>query len=71
MNNLEESRKKINEIDKEMRELFLQRLKVVEDVARYKKLNNLNIYDEKREKEVIEKNIVQLINLCKVIIIHI
>ena len=38
MNNLEESRKKINEIDKEMRELFLQRLKVVEDVARYKKL---------------------------------
>lgn len=58
MNNLEESRKKINEIDKEMRELFLQRLKVVEDVARYKKLNNLNIYDEKREKEVIEKNIV-------------
>lgn len=50
------ARKEINEIDKEMAELFVRRMAAVKDVAEYKKANNLPIYDEKREAEVIEIN---------------
>ena len=50
------ARKEINEIDKEMADLFVKRMAAVKDVAEYKAENNLPIYDEKRESEVIEAN---------------
>jgi chorismate mutase/prephenate dehydratase len=53
---LEKARLEINEIDKEMAELFLRRMKAVEAVAEYKKANDLPIFDEKREAEVISRN---------------
>lgn len=49
-------RKEINEIDREMADLFVKRMAAVKDVAEYKAENNLPIYDEKRESEVIEAN---------------
>ncbi|MDO4378254.1 MAG: 3-dehydroquinate synthase [Erysipelotrichia bacterium] len=56
MNDLDKFRTEINEIDKQMTDLFERRMKCVREIAKYKKENNLPIYDENREKEVIEKN---------------
>ena len=57
MNSLDEARKKINEIDKEMARLFEERMKAVLEVLKYKKEHNLPVFDEKRELELIERNI--------------
>ena len=56
MSKLDEARKKINVIDKQMAELFEARMKASEEVAEYKKEQNLPLEDLKRESEVIEKN---------------
>ncbi len=56
MNELEQARKKINEIDQKMAELFESRMKAVETVASYKKAQGLPILDAAREEEVIRKN---------------
>ena len=55
-NKLKEAREKINQIDKQMAELFEARLKAVEAVAEYKKEHDLPIYDSVREAEVIKRN---------------
>ena len=57
MSLIDEARVKINEIDKKMVELFEERMKAVLDVLEYKKQHNLPVFDEKREIELIEKNI--------------
>lgn len=57
MNELEDCRKEIDEIDKELVDLFERRMNVAVRVAEYKKKNNLPIFNEAREKQVIEKNI--------------
>lgn len=62
MNELEACRKEIDEIDKELVELFERRMNVAVRVAEYKKKNNLPIFNEAREKQVIEKNIENLKN---------
>ena len=49
-------RKEINEIDKEMADLFVRRMKAVEEVAKFKKERGLAILDEARENEVIRQN---------------
>lgn len=56
MNELEEARKIINQVDKEMASLFERRMYASELVAKYKKEHGLSILDEAREKEVIDKN---------------
>ena len=53
---LENARKIINEVDLEMAELFVKRMKAVEKVYEHKKQFGMPIYDAKREQEVIEKN---------------
>ena len=55
-NSLENSRKEINRIDKEMARLFEERMKCVEAVAEYKKERGLAILDKAREDELIRKN---------------
>lgn len=57
MNSLDEARIKINEIDKEMAKLFEERMKAVLEVLKYKKEHNLPVFDEKREIELIARNI--------------
>lgn len=56
MNKLENARKEINKIDKEIARLFEKRMEQVKEVIAYKLENNLQILDSVREKEIIEKN---------------
>lgn len=52
---LAESRRKINEIDQKIADLFDERIRVSTDVARYKQETGKPIYDPEREKQVIER----------------
>lgn len=51
-----EARKTISEIDKEIASLFEKRMKAVEDVAEYKKVNGIPVEDSVREAQLIEAN---------------
>ena len=53
---LEEARKEINGIDREMAELFVRRMRASEAVAEYKSAHGLEILDPQREDEVIRRN---------------
>lgn len=55
-NNLDKAREIINQVDKEMAELFVKRMRAAEMVAEYKKERGLAIYDAIREEEVIRRN---------------
>ena len=57
MSLIDEARIKINTIDEEMIKLFEARMKAVLDVLKYKKEHNLPVFDEKREIELIKKNL--------------
>lgn len=56
MNKLEIARKQINEIDKEMADLFVKRMQAVKLVAEHKKEHGLPVLDASREEAVLEKN---------------
>ena len=53
---LDEARKIINEVDLQMTELFVKRMRAVEMVYEHKKELGLPIQDRKREAAVVEKN---------------
>ena len=55
-NLLTEAREKINRIDKQMAELFVQRMEASEAVAEYKKAHGLEICDPIREAELLRRN---------------
>lgn len=55
MNELENARQIINEVDTEMAKLFEKRMRAAEMVAHYKKENGLPILDSAREDEIISK----------------
>ena len=55
-NKLEEARKIINEVDAQMAELFVKRMRAAEMVFEHKKEFGLPILDQKREDAVIAKN---------------
>ncbi|MBR4887831.1 MAG: chorismate mutase [Clostridia bacterium] len=59
-NKLEEARKIINEVDAQMAELFVRRMRAAELVYEHKKEFGLPILDQKREEAVIEKNSAQI-----------
>lgn len=56
MNQLDEARLKINEVDKKIAALFEERMNAVEEVVAYKIENNMQVLDASREKELIQKN---------------
>lgn len=56
MRDLNEARKKIEEIDEAMAKLFEERMKASFDIALYKKENNLPVFDKTREEFLINKN---------------
>ncbi len=62
MDKLEEYRKEINNIDRELVHLFEKRMQIAIEIGKYKQENNLPILNEAREREVIEKNITYLKN---------
>ena len=51
---LKKLRNRIDQIDSELIKLLAERMRVVSDIASYKKENEISIPQEKREKEVIE-----------------
>lgn len=57
MNQLDKARQSINEIDKQMAELFEKRMETVEDVVAYKIENNMQVLDRSREKDLLIKNL--------------
>ena len=56
MEKLNDSRQKINEIDRRMTALFEERMQAAKEIAAYKKERGLPIYDAAREQTVIERN---------------
>ncbi len=61
MNNLENARNTINEVDEELILLFKKRMEASKIIATYKKENNIPILDEEREKILFKKNL-ELLN---------
>ncbi|MBR5218454.1 MAG: chorismate mutase, partial [Clostridia bacterium] len=57
MNELEELRKKIDEIDRELFPLFLERMEVCSQVADYKRKVGMSVLDSKREAEVLAEKV--------------
>lgn len=55
MDKLQEARRIISEVDTQMAELFVRRMRAAEQVAEYKKERGLPVFDGAREKEVLEK----------------
>lgn len=64
MNKLDNLRKEIDDIDKELIKLFEKRIQNVLRIGEYKKANNLPIFDKNREEQIIIKNISSLQNKC-------
>ena len=56
MTELEKARQTINDVDKQMAELFEIRMDAARIVAEYKKENGLKIDDFAREEQIIAKN---------------
>ncbi len=52
---LSKCREEINKIDDQMKELFLKRMEVVSEVAKYKIENKMPIFDAKREESMKER----------------
>ena len=59
---LNELRKYIDNIDRQIVNLIEERMKISVKVAEIKKKNNIAIFDPKREKEIIESKIESLEN---------
>ncbi|MCQ3907462.1 MAG: chorismate mutase [Mycoplasmoidaceae bacterium] len=57
MTKLEQARKQINRVDKQIVRLFEQRMMAVEEIAKYKMANHLPILDSSREKELLMQNL--------------
>lgn len=59
---LNHARNEINIIDKEIVQLLEKRFNVVMEIGKYKKENNIPIYDKEREKNVVKNCIDYLEN---------
>lgn len=55
MADIKECRRKIDKIDQEISQLLSERRGVLEQIAHYKKRNNIPIFDEDREQEIFNK----------------
>lgn len=55
MGKLEEYREQLSNIDRELAQLFLKRIKITKKIGHYKKEQSLDIFQPEREKVVIEK----------------
>ena len=56
MDKLQQARQEIDSIDKEMAQLFVRRMRAVEQVSEYKREHGLPVSDAAREEAVITKN---------------
>lgn len=60
MNQLEQARQKIDQLDRELSQLYEKRMACVKQVLAYKKDNGLPILDAKREQAVLNKHLTYL-----------
>jgi len=60
MNDLNDFRNKIDEIDNNIVKLLLERFAVVKEIAKYKKEHGLDVLQKAREAEVLKKIAVQI-----------
>lgn len=59
---LQELRKNINMVDKQIMDLFVQRLNIVKDICTIKEQHNISIEDKSREQDLLEYLYNSLIN---------
>ena len=52
---IKECRAEIDKINNEMLELFIKRMRLSEQVAKYKAENGLPIFDSEREKQILDE----------------
>ena len=57
MKDINETREKINVIDKEMTKLFCERMNLCKDIAEFKQANSMPVHDASREEAVINNNL--------------
>lgn len=57
MRDIKDIRKDIDNIDKDMKNLFFKRMELSKEVGIYKKDKNIPIYDPDREKEIIDNKL--------------
>ncbi len=57
MDEIEVYRNQIDQIDQEIRKLFIQRMETVAKVAKWKSVHNYPIFDPIRETALIQKNV--------------
>ena len=62
MNELEQARRQIDEIDAQMAALFEQRMQAVTMVAHHKAKTGMAVFDASREDAVVAKNVARLQN---------
>ena len=60
MKDLKYLREELDNIDKDMAELFEKRMEVIKDVKKWKENNNYPIYDASRESSMLDKNLKHL-----------
>ena len=56
MDNLDQIRSRIDEVDAQMTSLFEQRMELVREIFAYKTAHGLTIVDPSREEEIIRRN---------------
>jgi len=57
MENLQELRYKIDDIDTQIIHLLAKRCSIVQNIWLYKKSHNLPLWDQKRQKELLQANV--------------
>ncbi len=60
MRNLDEIRPDIDRVDRQLKDLFLERMRLVSEVGAYKKANHLPVKNESRENSLIEEKVKNL-----------
>jgi chorismate mutase len=55
MNDFNEFRDKIDQIDEKLRQLVRERMTLIKEIGQIKKEKNLKITDQNREQEILEK----------------
>lgn len=62
---LKDIRAEIDEIDSQLVELLLRRMNCSEEVARYKAENNMPIFNNEREQQIIDKVTANFRQICR------
>ncbi len=61
---MEEFRKRIDEVDDKLKALFVERMEIVKEIGIYKLEHKLPILDKERERELLERNVKSIKDLC-------